>query len=107
MKSPPARPRRTDASTGRRARSHRATLRRVGIRVRALRDASGMPRRELADASGVSVRFLAELEAGSGNISVARLADVAQALGTTAAALLATHRSHRSHRSWAGGQDVA
>ena len=78
------------AGTGR-ARARRGTLRRVGARVRALRDARDMPRRALADASGVSARFLAELESGVGNISVARLSDVAHALGTTAAALLSPH----------------
>jgi XRE family aerobic/anaerobic benzoate catabolism transcriptional regulator len=64
-------------------------LERLGDRVRALRDAQGMPRRSLADVSGVSARFLAQLESGAGNISVARLADVAHALATTASALLA------------------
>jgi XRE family aerobic/anaerobic benzoate catabolism transcriptional regulator len=37
----------------------------------------------------VSERFLVQLEAGEGNISVARLEDVAEALGTTGAELLA------------------
>jgi XRE family aerobic/anaerobic benzoate catabolism transcriptional regulator len=72
-----------------RARARKAMLRRTGGRVRALRDDQGMPRRTLAELSGVSVRFLAQLESGAGNISVARLADVAHALGTTASALLA------------------
>src|SRR5260370_20512793 len=45
-------------------------------------------RRELAKKSGVSERFLAELETGQGNISVARLHDVARALGTSAGDLL-------------------
>src|SRR5207237_414669 len=38
---------------------------------------------------GVSERFLAELESGAGNISIARLAEVAKALGTSASLLLA------------------
>jgi XRE family aerobic/anaerobic benzoate catabolism transcriptional regulator len=42
----------------------------------------------LAATAGVSERFLAQLETGEGNISVARLQDVAEALGTTASALL-------------------
>ncbi len=42
----------------------------------------------LSERAGVSERFLAQLEAGQGNISVARLCDVARALGTTAAQLL-------------------
>jgi XRE family transcriptional regulator, aerobic/anaerobic benzoate catabolism transcriptional regulator len=44
--------------------------------------------RELAEKSGVSERFLVSIEAGRGNVSVVRLADVARALGTSAAALL-------------------
>ena len=61
----------------------------VGAAVRAQRDRRGWSRRELADASGVSERFLAQLEAGTGNISLRRFADVAHALGTTPAGLLA------------------
>src|SRR5688572_21816136 len=40
----------------------------------------GWTLREVAERSGVSSRFLSDLEAGKGNISVARLADVAAAL---------------------------
>ena len=67
---------------------HEELLSRVGASVRSLRDGQGCTRRELAERSGVSERFLAELEAGEGNISVARLEDVARALGTSAGALL-------------------
>jgi len=42
----------------------------------------------LAQRSGVSERFLAELEGGRANISVARLQDVARALGSSAGELL-------------------
>jgi XRE family aerobic/anaerobic benzoate catabolism transcriptional regulator len=76
-------------SAAARARARKLVLDRVGQRVRALRDAQGMPRRALAERSGVSARFLAQLESGAGNISVARLADVAHALLTTPSALLA------------------
>jgi XRE family aerobic/anaerobic benzoate catabolism transcriptional regulator len=61
----------------------------IGAAVRAAREERGLSRRALSDRSGVSERFLADLEAGSGNISVARLAEVAKALGTSASALLA------------------
>ncbi len=61
----------------------------VGSAVRHQRERRGWSRRELAEASGVSERFLAQLEAGEGNISLRRFADVAHALGTTPAALLA------------------
>lgn len=57
-----------------------AFLARVGDRVRAARGRLGLTRRELADRSGVSQRFLAQLEAGQGNISIARLLQVAHAL---------------------------
>jgi XRE family aerobic/anaerobic benzoate catabolism transcriptional regulator len=60
----------------------------VGAAVRRLREQRGLPRRALSEKSGVSERFLADLESGSGNISVARLADVARALGTSAGSLL-------------------
>ncbi|RMH39017.1 MAG: helix-turn-helix domain-containing protein [Deltaproteobacteria bacterium] len=67
---------------------HRALLATVGARVRALREHRGLSRRQLSAACGVSERFLAQLEAGEGNISLARFADVAVALGTTPAELL-------------------
>ena len=47
--------------------------------------------RALGERAGVSERFLAQLEGGEGNISVARLQDVAEALGTSAATLLSEH----------------
>lgn len=61
----------------------------VGARVRAARERHGMSRRELSSKCGVSERFLAQLEGGQGNISLARFADVAAALDTTPAELLA------------------
>lgn len=67
---------------------HESLLAGLGKAVRARRSELGLTLRELAEVGGVSGRFLAELEAGRGNISVARLHDVAVALGTTASALL-------------------
>jgi len=61
----------------------------VGATVRSQRERKGLSRRELAVSSGVSERFLAQLETGDGNISLRRFAEVAHALGTTPAALLA------------------
>lgn len=60
----------------------------LGGRVRTLRLARGRTLRDVAERSGVSTRFLVQLESGRGNISVKRLASVARALETTAAALL-------------------
>jgi XRE family aerobic/anaerobic benzoate catabolism transcriptional regulator len=57
--------------------------------VRDLRQAQGLTLRALAKKASVSERFLVQLEAGEWNISVARLEDVAEALRTTGAALLA------------------
>jgi XRE family aerobic/anaerobic benzoate catabolism transcriptional regulator len=68
------------------AREH--LLEELGRAVRERRSDRGLTLKELSDKAGVSVRFLADLEAGRGNISVLRLHDVAVALGTTAASLL-------------------
>lgn len=54
---------------------------RVGERVRFARERKGIPRRVLSEMSGVSPRYLAQLEAGDGNISIGLLKRVAIALG--------------------------
>ena len=64
-------------------------LRGLGALVRARRTDRGLTRRALAERANLSERFLVQLEAGEGNISVVRLQDVAEALGTSAAELLA------------------
>jgi XRE family aerobic/anaerobic benzoate catabolism transcriptional regulator len=56
---------------------------RVGARVRGLRAEVAMSRRVLSEVSGVSPRYLAQLEAGEGNISIGLLLRVAEALGVT------------------------
>jgi XRE family transcriptional regulator, aerobic/anaerobic benzoate catabolism transcriptional regulator len=56
-------------------------LRVLGERIRDGRARRGMARRVLARASGVSERYLAQLEAGQGNISIALLRRVARAMG--------------------------
>src|SRR5919197_2710183 len=58
-----------------------AYLARLGERVRAWRTEHGMSRKSLALASGVSERYLAQLEAGQGNISVLLLRKGARAMG--------------------------
>jgi XRE family aerobic/anaerobic benzoate catabolism transcriptional regulator len=60
----------------------------VGRRVRALREGLGWTQRELAARAGLSVRFLAQLEHGAGNISLARFAELGAALGVDPAGLL-------------------
>jgi len=77
---------------------HQVLLSSVGAAVRRLREERALTRRELAQQSGVSERFLAELEAGAGNISVARLQDVSRALGTSAGELLFSAQHERGGR---------
>jgi XRE family aerobic/anaerobic benzoate catabolism transcriptional regulator len=71
-------------------RSKDVLLASIGTSVRAAREQRALSRRALSERCGVSERFLAELESGAGNISIARLAEVARALGTSASLLLAT-----------------
>ena len=68
----------------------------LGRRARAQRLSRGLTLRDIAERSGVSARYLVQLEAGRGNISVRRLADVARALGTTPASLLTPDAPARS-----------
>jgi len=68
---------------------HGPLLRTLGERVRGLRLQRGWTLRDVAGRSGLSVRFLIQLERGVGNISVGRLADVADAFGTSLATLFA------------------
>jgi XRE family aerobic/anaerobic benzoate catabolism transcriptional regulator len=58
-----------------------AFLARLGERVRAWRTEHAMTRKQLSVASGVSERYLAQLEAGEGNMSVLLLRKVARAMG--------------------------
>lgn len=60
----------------------------LGQRVKLLRARRGMTRRVLADEADVSERHLANLESGTGNVSILVLAQVAQALGCPLAELL-------------------
>ncbi len=57
-----------------------ALMAKVGERVRHARERKGISRRVLSDLSGVSQRYLAQLETGQGNISIALLWRVAEAL---------------------------
>ena len=64
----------------------------LGDRVRAWRSEQGMTRKELSAASGVSERYLAQLEAGEGNISVLLLRKVARAMGVPVESLVREER---------------
>ena len=63
-------------------------LARLGTEIRFQRGHLGFSRSALAARSGVSLRFLAQLEAGEGNISYLRLRRVAEALGSDPATLI-------------------
>jgi len=63
-------------------------LSRLGERVRAWRTEHAMTRKALSAASGVSERYLAQLEAGEGNISVLLLRKVARAMGVAVDSLV-------------------
>jgi len=65
-----------------------AYLAQLGERVRAWRNSHGMTRKALAVASGVSERYLAQLEAGQGNISVLLLRKLAQAMRVSVESLV-------------------
>jgi XRE family aerobic/anaerobic benzoate catabolism transcriptional regulator len=60
----------------------------LGERVRAWRNEQGVTRKALSVASGVSERYLAQLEAGEGNISVLLLRKVARAMGVPVESLV-------------------
>ena len=89
------------------ARSKDALLAGIGSSVRAAREERGLSRRGLSERCGVSERFLADLESGQGNISIARLAEVAKALGTSASLLLAAAEGEGANGESARGPLVA
>lgn len=64
-----------------------AFLAALGGRVRHARAVRGMSRKLLARTAGISERYIAELEAGRGNVSIVLLRRIAAAMGTTAADL--------------------
>ncbi len=55
----------------------------VGLKVRLIRTRRNLSRRELSELSGISERYLAQLEAGHSNVSVALLFRIAKALDKT------------------------
>lgn len=73
---------------------------RLAHRVRDLRKAQKLPRRVLSEMSGVSPRYLAQLEAGEGNISIALLHRIALALDIQIECLLSEDapRDREVHR---------
>ncbi len=61
----------------------------LGRSVRNSRESLGLSRRSLAQRADLSIRYLAQLESGTGNISVSKLDNLARSMGLTAADLLA------------------
>ncbi|HEX4950292.1 MAG TPA: shikimate kinase [Blastocatellia bacterium] len=71
----------------------------VGARVRALRQEKSMTVREFAVRAQLSPRFINQLETGEGNISIARLAEAAEALGCALPELLPPPETDHSLRA--------
>ena len=74
-----------------------AFLRGVGERVRLIRARRGMTRRILSQRSGVSERYIAQVEAGSGNLSILVLRALARAFGVPMGELLAAPDKAAEH----------
>ncbi|MGG5818962.1 helix-turn-helix transcriptional regulator [Falsiroseomonas sp. HW251] len=68
-----------------------AFLATVGARLRTIRARRGVTRRDLSRLSRVSERYIAQLEAGSGNVSILLLRRIARALGVGSEELTAEH----------------
>lgn len=64
-------------------------LRRVGHRVRKLRDQKGVSQETLADMVGVDRSYMSGIERGVRNLSLLKLRDVARALHVPIRSLLA------------------
>ena len=73
-----------------------ALLTTIGTRVRAARKISQLSRKALAERSGVSERHLAQLETGTGNISILLLDRICSALGVQMSNLVAAPRNLRN-----------
>jgi XRE family aerobic/anaerobic benzoate catabolism transcriptional regulator len=70
------------------AEAHESYLKMLGDRVRNARARRGVTRKTLSRDSGVSERYLAQLEAGQGNISIGLLRQVAHAMNMALADLV-------------------
>ena len=78
-------------------RSVEAYLAQLGARVRAWRESAQVTRKELALRSGLSERYLAQLEAGQGNLSILLLRQLAQAMSMPITVLV-QERANQSPR---------
>lgn len=78
MKTARSKPSPAPAKPGRETDTY---LRRLGERVRTLRNQRGMSRKVLAKQAKVSERYIAQMEAGLGNCSIVLLRRIARAIG--------------------------
>jgi transcriptional regulator with XRE-family HTH domain len=62
----------------------------VGVNLRSARTAAGLTQEELADRSGFSQQYISELENGRRNPTIVSIYELAQALGITHEALVAS-----------------
>jgi XRE family aerobic/anaerobic benzoate catabolism transcriptional regulator len=61
----------------------------LGARVRRIRAIRGMSRKVLAQSSGISERYIAQMEAGAGNVSIVLLRRISRATGVRVEDLIA------------------
>ncbi len=87
--SPDGAPPSVPGEAGGRSADDAAFLAALGERVRHARAVRGLSRKRLARGAGISERYVAELEAGRGNVSIVLLRRIAGAMGVTAADLAA------------------
>lgn len=79
----------------------------LGQRVRFHRTAFGLSRKKLAEVSGVSERYLAQLEAGQGNISIGLLRKVTKAINLPLARLLEDVEGGAAIKAKVANEDLA
>jgi XRE family aerobic/anaerobic benzoate catabolism transcriptional regulator len=79
----------------------------LGMRVRDERKTRGLSRRLLSEVSGVSERYLAQLEAGTGNISIVLLRDIALSLGMKLEDLVSGEAHFRGETASVRGERIA
>lgn len=79
---------RARAASRKSANGAQAYTRQIADRVRGMRAQRGVSRKSLAQHARISERYLAQVEQGQANISIALLWQIAQALGTDPVALM-------------------
>jgi transcriptional regulator with XRE-family HTH domain len=94
---------------GRKAKGlmHARVAEEVGARIRALRSERGLTLKQLGAECDLSHPFLSQVERGLARPSVATLGAIAEALGTTPAALMTDTRAEPVHVARRGDPDVA